>query len=160
VVQYNGPILTLMRDSRLRFDPYLRRLGPDVLAKELDWPAILIRLRNDDPTRPVGDAIMDQRTLAGIGNLWKNETLYACKINPWRPTSAVTDEELEQIITVARRMMLREVRRGGHHLRGVQMVTGGDYHRVDRRIVEDLPLVARGIGEPEACRGRFPSVSE
>src|SRR5438128_250977 len=65
VVQYNGPILVLMRDSRLRFDPYLRRLGPDILAKELDWPAMLVRLRNDDPTRPVADAIMDQRTIAG-----------------------------------------------------------------------------------------------
>jgi endonuclease VIII len=113
VVQYNGPILTLMRDSRMRFDPYLRRLGPDVLAKELDWPAILIRMRADDPTRPVGDALMDQRSLAGIGNLWKNESLYACGIDPWRPLAGVTDAELEQTVRCAREMMLSEVRKGG-----------------------------------------------
>ncbi len=125
VVQYNGPILTLMRDSRLRFDPYLRRLGPDILAKELDWPAMLVRLRNDDPTRPVADAIMDQRTLAGIGNLWKNESLYACKIDPWRPMSDMSDEELERIIRMARRMMLREVRHGGRLAGGEVFEHGG-----------------------------------
>jgi endonuclease VIII len=113
VVQFNGPILELMRDSRLRYDPYLRRLGPDVLAAELDWDAILMRLRSDDPTRPVGDALLDQRTLAGIGNLWKNESLYECGIDPWRKLADTTDEELEQVVRCARRMMRREVRHGG-----------------------------------------------
>lgn len=113
VVQFNGPILELMRDSRLRYDPYLRRLGPDVLAAELDWDAILVRLRSDDPTRPVGDALLDQRTLAGIGNLWKNESLYECGIDPWRKLADTTDEELEQVVRCARRMMRREVRHGG-----------------------------------------------
>ena len=89
VVQFSGPILELMSDSRLGYDPYLRRLGPDILAEELDWPAILVRLRSDDPTRPVADALLDQRTLAGIGNLWKNESLYECRIDPWRPMSDV-----------------------------------------------------------------------
>ncbi len=50
VVQFRGPILELIRDSRLGYDPYLRRLGADILAPELDWPAILLRLRSDDPT--------------------------------------------------------------------------------------------------------------
>ena len=106
VVQFRGPILELIRDSRLGYDPYLRRLGPDILADELDWPAILMRLRSDDPTRPVADALLDQRTLAGIGNLWKNESLYQCRIDPWRPMSDVSDEELERVVRQARDMML------------------------------------------------------
>jgi endonuclease-8 len=113
VVQFNGPILELLRDSRTHTDPYLRRLGPDVLAATLDWPAILTRLRSDDPTRPVGDALLDQRTLAGIGNLWKNESLFAERIDPWRLLSDVTDAELEAVVQRARDLMLREVRRGG-----------------------------------------------
>jgi endonuclease-8 len=113
VVQFNGPILELKRTSRTNFDPYLRRLGPDILASELDWPRIYARLRSDDPTRPVGDALLDQRTLAGIGNLWKNESLYACRIDPWRQLAEVGDNELEQVIRCARDLMMREVRRGG-----------------------------------------------
>ena len=106
IVQFRGPILELIRDSRMTFDPYLRRLGPDVLAEELDWQAIHTRLRSDDPTRPVADALLDQRTLAGIGNLWKNESLYECRIDPWRPLSDVSDEDLERVVRKARDMML------------------------------------------------------
>jgi endonuclease-8 len=98
IVQFRGPILELIRDSRMTFDPYLRRLGPDVLAEELDWQAIHTRLRSDDPTRPVADALLDQRTLAGIGNLWKNESLYECRIDPWRPLSDVSDQDLERVV--------------------------------------------------------------
>jgi endonuclease-8 len=125
VVQFRGPILELMRDSRMTFDPYLRRLGPDVLADELDWPAILVRLRSDDPTRPVADALLDQRTLAGIGNLWKNESLYECRIDPWRPLSDVSDAVLEQVVRKAREMMLREVRHGGRLSGGEVFEQGG-----------------------------------
>jgi endonuclease VIII len=113
VVQFNGPILELVRSSRTSFDPYLRRLGPDILASELDWPAILVRLRCDDQTRPVADALLDQRTLAGIGNLWKNESLYACRIDPWRSLAEVGDDELERIVRCARELMMREVHHGG-----------------------------------------------
>jgi endonuclease-8 len=126
VVQFKGPILELMRDSRTRFDPYLRRLGPDVLAKQLDWPAILQRFRGDDQTRPVGDALLDQRTLAGIGNLWKNESLYAEKMNPWLPLGEVSDPDLERVIRRARELMLRETRHGGR-------LTGGEVFEQARR---------------------------
>jgi endonuclease-8 len=125
VVQFRGPVLELIRDSRLGYDPYLRRLGPDVLADELDWPAIHVRLRADDPTRPVADALLDQRTLAGIGNLWKNESLYQCRIDPWRRMSEVSDDELERVVRTAREMMLREVRRGGRLAGGEVFEQGG-----------------------------------
>jgi endonuclease VIII len=125
-VQFNGPILELMRDMRLRSDPYLRRLGPDILAGELDWEAILRRLRSDDQTRPVGDALLDQRTLAGIGNLWKNESLWFCRIDPWRRLHEVSDEELETVVRCARDLMRREVRRGGR-------LSGGEVFEQARR---------------------------
>ena len=72
-----------------------------------------MRLRSDDQTRPIGDALLDQRTLAGIGNLWKNESLFAQRIDPWRPLSDVSDSELERVARCARELMLREVRHGG-----------------------------------------------
>src|SRR5206468_10992350 len=86
VVQFDGPVLELMTASRARFDQRLAALGPDVLAPELDGPGILRRLRADDPTRPIVDALIDQRVVAGIGNLWKAEGCFAARIDPWRRT--------------------------------------------------------------------------
>ena len=71
VVQFGGPVLELMTDSRSRFDHRIARLGPDILADEFDEAAFLRRLREDDPTRGIGDALLDQRNVCGIGNLWK-----------------------------------------------------------------------------------------
>src|SRR5881227_4218681 len=65
VVQFDGPVLELMTDGRTRFDQRLAALGPDVLADEFDAPRFLGRLRGDDPTRAIGDAILDQKTVAG-----------------------------------------------------------------------------------------------
>ena len=73
VVQFDGPVLELMTDSRTRFDLRLAALGPDIVAEDFDEGAVLRRLREDDPTRGIGDALLDQRILAGIGNLWKSE---------------------------------------------------------------------------------------
>ena len=71
VLQLRGPVLELMTESRTRFDQRLAGLGPDILAPELDEARFLARLRQDDPTRRIADALLDQRTIAGIGNLWK-----------------------------------------------------------------------------------------
>jgi endonuclease-8 len=73
VVQFDGPVLELMTESRTRFDQRLVALGPDILAPELDTGRILQRLREDDPTRGIADALLDQRNLAGIGNQWRVE---------------------------------------------------------------------------------------
>ncbi|HVE68993.1 MAG TPA: DNA-formamidopyrimidine glycosylase family protein, partial [Solirubrobacteraceae bacterium] len=84
VVQFDGPVLELMTESRSRFDQRLAALGPDILAPELDEPGFLRRLREDDPTRGIGDALADQRNLAGIGNIWKSESCFLARVDPWR----------------------------------------------------------------------------
>src|SRR5204863_5714458 len=84
VVQFDGPVLELMTDGRSRFDQRLARLGPDVLADEFDAEAFLRRVRSDDQTRGVGDALLDQRNVAGIGNIWKAEGCFAACVDPFR----------------------------------------------------------------------------
>ena len=101
-VQFDGPVLELLTESRTRFDRRLAMLGPDILAPELDEPEILRRLRADDPTRAIGDALLDQRTIAGIGNLWKCEGCFAAAIDPWRATGDVSDEEAMAVVRAAR----------------------------------------------------------
>lgn len=112
VAQLNGPVLELMTDSRTRLDQRIAGLGPDILAPELDEEAFLRRLRADDPTRPIGDALLDQRVIAGIGNLWKAEGCFAAAIDPWRRTGDVSDEEALAIVRATRPRM-QESARGG-----------------------------------------------
>ena len=81
------------------------RLGPDILADEPDFDAILKRLRAVEQSRAVGDALLDQRLVAGIGNMWKAECLWAAAVSPWRPLAAVSDEELLRVLDAARNKM-------------------------------------------------------
>ncbi len=112
VVQLRGPVLELMTESRTRFDQRLAGLGPDILAPELDEAAFLHRLRHDDPTRGIGDALLDQRTIAGIGNLWKSEGCFAAGIDPWRPAGRVSDDEALAIVRELRPRMLQSAEDG------------------------------------------------
>jgi endonuclease-8 len=142
VVQFDGPVLELLTDSRTRFDQRLSALGPDVLADEFDSERYLRRLREDDPTRGIGDALLDQRTVAGIGNLWKAEACWSAEIDPWRLVSDVSDEEALRLIEVVRPPMLQSASTG-HQSRARQI-----YDRAGRpcpRCRE--PIQARGQGE-------------
>ncbi len=111
-VEFDGPVLELMSDTRARTDPRLARLGPDVIGTSFDEQLFLRRLREDDPTRPIGDALMNQRTVAGIGNMWKAECCWAAKLDPWRETAAVSDSQALEAVSFARRAMARSVREG------------------------------------------------
>lgn len=112
VVQFDGPVLDLRPDSLTRSDPRLAALGQDVLGDTFDERRFLARLRADDPTRPIGDALLDQRTVAGIGNLWKCEACFATGIDPWRPLAAVSDEEAVSLVAFARENMPQSARDG------------------------------------------------
>jgi endonuclease-8 len=105
VVQFDGPVLELMTDGRSRLDQRIAGLGPDVVAAEFDEGRVLRRLRQDDPTRPIGDALLDQRTVAGIGNLWKVEGCWLAGVDPWRPAGEVPDDEVRSILRAVRPRM-------------------------------------------------------
>lgn len=112
VVQFDGPLLELLTESRRRFDRRLAQLGPDILAPALDTAEFLRRLRHDDPTRAIGDALLDQRTIAGIGNLWKAEGCFLAGLDPWRPIARVSDQEAVRIVELTRPRMLQSSRDG------------------------------------------------
>jgi endonuclease-8 len=112
VVQFDGPVLELLTESRTRFDQRLAGLGPDVLAAEFAADRFLARLRGDDPTRGIGDAVLDQRNVAGIGNIWKAEGCWEAGVDPWRPVGEITDAEALAIIDGLRPRMLESARNG------------------------------------------------
>ena len=144
VAQINGPVLELMTASRARFDRRLAELGPDILAPELDEAAFLRRLREDDPTRPIGDALLDQRVIAGIGNLWKAEGCFEAGIDPWRRTGDVSDDEALAIVRATRPRMQESARDGMQERFKVVYGTAG----------RTVPALRRGVEHPRARAGR------
>lgn len=112
VVEFDGPVLELLTEGRTRFDRQLAALGPDVLAEEFDFARFLARLRADDPTRGIGDALLDQSLVAGIGNMWKAEGCWEARVDPWRPTAEVTDAQVTEIIELVRPRMLDSAEQG------------------------------------------------
>ena len=142
VVEFDGPLLELMTEGRTRFDQRLAALGPDVLALEFDREQFLARLRSDDQTRLLGDALLDQRNVAGIGNIWKAEGCWEAAIDPWRPVAEVSNDEALGIIDAMRPRMLRSAEFGHREIKPrVYGLSGRPCPRCGGRIT------ARGQGD-------------
>jgi len=97
-VLWNGPVLELTARRT-------RRLGPDILGDPPDLPAMVANLRREHPSRELGDALLHQRLVAGIGNVWKAESLWRARLSPWLQLGQVTDAELELVLSEAARLM-------------------------------------------------------
>ncbi len=113
----------------------LAHLGPDLLASDFQVGEALRRLRSR-PERQVADALLDQRNLAGIGNLFKSEVLFMTGEDPWTPVQQVRD--LPGTVDLARRLLQASCRQGG-----LQSTTG-------RRSPAEKNWVFQRQGQP--CR--------
>ena len=110
-VQFGGPTLQVMTTARLRRHPQITGLGPDILAKQFDEDAVVTAMRAN-PTRGLGDALLDQHLVAGIGNIFKSEACFAVRVDPWRPVGDLSEEELREVLAAARGLMLEAVKSG------------------------------------------------
>ena len=116
-VLWNGPVLELGRGAGTG------RLGPDILDDPPDTEWMLDRLRAEPPERELGDALLDQRLVAGSGNLWKAESLWEAGVSPWRPLAGASDEGVLAVLVAANRRMRAAVE-GTRPLRHVYRRTG------------------------------------
>jgi endonuclease VIII len=91
-------------------------LGPDLLGPGWD-PAEATRRLLADPARPVGEALLDQRNLAGIGNVYKAELLFLRGVDPWRPVGEVAD--VAALVGLAQRLLEANKERFGMITTGV-----------------------------------------
>jgi len=99
-VAFNVPVAEFLRASDLPRNRALASLGPDFLAPVFDRDEALRRLAAAGP-RPIAAALLDQRVVAGIGNVFKSEVLFLCGIHPDRPADMVTDAERASIVDTA-----------------------------------------------------------
>ncbi len=131
--QWNGPVLQL--DARVA-----RRLGPDLLADATRVPDLVVRLRATDPARLLGDVLVDQRVVAGIGNMWLAELLWHARLSPWLSVGQATDDELAKALQWGRDTMRASVA-GARPQRAV-------YRRAERACPRCGGIVrSRGLGD-------------
>jgi endonuclease-8 len=112
-VQFGGPTLEVMTTSKLRRHPQITGLGPDILAEDFDLDAAVAAIRAD-PRRELGDALLDQHLVAGIGNIFKSEACFAAGVSPWRALGDLSEEELRGVVGDARELMGAAVASGRH----------------------------------------------
>ncbi len=133
-VLWNGPVLEL----HLRA---LERVGPDILEQPARIDAMLDRLRAADPTRTVGETLLDQSLVSGIGNMWMAETLWATRLSPWRRLADVTEDERRSVLQTAAASMSAALERGRASARSVYRRAGRPCPRCRMRIA------SRGQGD-------------
>ena len=72
-------------------DDRLAHLGPDLCHADVDLDAVLERVAGSDSSTEIAEVLLDQRLAAGIGNVYKNEVLWACEVSPFRPLADVDE---------------------------------------------------------------------
>jgi endonuclease-8 len=97
---YGGRVLELNTRA-------VKRVGPDILAQEPDFDRMVGNLRREHPAREVGDALLDQRLVAGIGTVWRAEALWRARVSPWRRLAEISDDELRGVLREAAALMRR-----------------------------------------------------
>jgi endonuclease-8 len=108
-VCFDAPVVELFETRAEAIHPTLSRLGPDLLAPDYGPAhATEARRRLRDPARAdmtISAALLDQRALAGIGNIWRNETLFVERVDPLATVASLDDEALGRLIGTARRLL-------------------------------------------------------
>jgi endonuclease-8 len=106
-VCFNAPVIELLTSGEVRTHGSLRRLGPDVLHPEtLDPLDVHTRARARAAASPTaGELLLDQQVVAGIGNIYRCESLFLCGVNPRVPSAALDDDELDRLVATAARLM-------------------------------------------------------
>lgn len=115
VVNFNAPVIELIEERALAVYAPVATLGPDLLDDGFDADQAFRNFREArQQGRTVGEAIMDQKLMAGVGNIWKHETLFRCGLHPWLTVGELSDEELGAMIGMAQQLLRRSVGKPAH----------------------------------------------
>src|SRR3954470_3116269 len=101
-VGYRLPVLELLRTTDE--DRAVGHLGPDLLGPDWDPDVALANLLAD-PARPLGEALLDQRNLAGIGNVYKSELCFLLGVTPWLPAGALPADRAAKLPQLAKKLL-------------------------------------------------------
>jgi endonuclease-8 len=105
-----GPPTCELLSSPAQVQAVLDRLGPDPLRPDADPERVWAELRRR--RRPIGDALLDQRVISGVGNIYRNEALFLSGIHPLRRSDRLAEAEWRELWTTTARLMRRGLRPG------------------------------------------------
>ena len=146
-VAFDTPVVELLTDADLRRSRPLTQLGPDLLGPTFDLDEALRRLRERDGEQ-LGNGLLDQRAVAGIGNVIKSEAAFIERLDPWSPVRAYDDDHLRAVLQTSRRLLRANT--GG----GARVTTG------NRRAGQQLWVYGR-TGRPcRRCSTRIRSARQ
>lgn len=144
-VGFNIPVAEWVKAGAIHRHEELRTLGPDLLADDFDVGEAERRLRQRGDAM-IADALLNQRVMAGIGNVYKSEVLFACRVHPFSLVRALTDQQISCLITTARTFLRANVSEGL-----AAMTTYLGFRKTTRRDDPGQRLWVYGrVGEP--CR--------
>jgi endonuclease-8 len=107
-VAFDVPVAEFHTQKSLERHRIVAKLGPDVLAKEFDERDVTQRIAAHSDAE-IGNVLLDQRVLAGLGNVYKSEVCFAAQVHPFRKVASLSARELADIAAFARRYMKANV---------------------------------------------------
>jgi endonuclease VIII len=118
-VCFNPPEVELLTDAEAARHSTLGSLGPDLLARSIDTDLAIARLRKRNGVE-LGEALLDQRAVSGIGNVYKSEVCFVERVSPWFRVAAADDATLTRLLVTARRLLRANVRGGARVTTGAR----------------------------------------
>jgi endonuclease-8 len=107
-VAFNVPVAEFETAATLARAPAVRDLGPDLLSDGFVAADAVERIASREDVE-IADALLDQTALAGIGNIYKSEVLFAGRINPFRRVREIDASDIERLVTIARKFLRANV---------------------------------------------------
>jgi endonuclease VIII len=107
-VAFDVPVAEFLAAADVERHAELRALGPDLLGDRFDRDEAVGRLR-ERADMAIADALLDQRMAAGVGNVFKSEILFVCRLDPFRTVSSLTDAEIQRVVDKSRELLKANV---------------------------------------------------
>jgi endonuclease-8 len=122
-IAFNVPVAELAAVAEIERGPALSTLGPDVLSEGFDAGEAARRIR-ERAGMSIADALLDQSAIAGIGNIYKCEALFAAKVHPFTSVSSLGSETIARVVETAAKMMRANVAEPSAHVSSGRRTTG------------------------------------
>ncbi|HEX5949399.1 MAG TPA: zinc finger domain-containing protein, partial [Actinomycetota bacterium] len=111
-VCFRAPVVELLDALAVRAHPRLSALGPDLCSPAADLGEALARLERLPPDTPIAVALLDQRVACGVGNVYKSETLFACRVHPFARVGDLDGAARRGLLAKASELLRRNLEDG------------------------------------------------